>query len=136
MSNHSKKKAAIIKNLVESTTLLSHPSFHENFCLVIRHFLLLNNYLLNFINFHIDNRIWYNLNKNNNFYNNNTDINEVKKFVSIPYHENISFTIKRILSDYNLESVFRVDSKLDNMMKLGIIYKLIRLLVNNAKEYT
>ena len=39
--------------------------------------------------------------------------------MSIPYHGNISFTIRRILADYNLERVFRVDSKLDNFIKLG-----------------
>ena len=37
----------------------------------------------------------------------------------IPYHENISFTIRRILADYNLETVFRVDWKLDDFIKLG-----------------
>ena len=39
--------------------------------------------------------------------------------MSFPYHGNISFTIRRILSDYNLKTVFRVDSKLDNFIKLG-----------------
>ena len=30
-----------------------------------------------------------------------------------------SYHIKKILSDYNLETVFRLDSKLDNMIKLS-----------------
>ena len=54
----------------------------------------------------------------------------------ISYHGNILFTIRRILSDYNLERVCREDSKLDNIIELGkdpldkldqsnVIYKII-----------
>ena len=39
--------------------------------------------------------------------------------MSIPYFGNISFTIKRILSDFNIKNFFRVDSKLEIMIKLG-----------------
>ena len=39
--------------------------------------------------------------------------------VSIPFYGNISFTIKRILSDFNFNTIFRLDSKLDNMIELG-----------------
>ena len=60
LSNYPKtQKAAIIKNLVDSATLLSHPSFHEKNLATIRKLLLLNNYPLNFINYHMDNRISY-----------------------------------------------------------------------------
>ena len=93
LSNHPKKKAAIIKNLVDSATILSHPSFHKKNLTTI--------------------------NNTNNIPNNDTENNKLKKFVSIPYHGNILFTIRRILFDYNLETVFRVDSKLDNMIELG-----------------
>ena len=121
MYNHPKtQKAAIIKNLVDSATLLSHPSFHEKNLATIKKLLLLNNYPLNFIDYHIDDRISYSLNKINNVPNNNTDNNKLfLKVVSIPYHGNISFTIRGILADYNLETVFRVDSNLDNFIKLG-----------------
>ena len=111
LSNHPKtQKAAIIKNLVDSATLLSHPSFHEKKLETIKKLLLITNYPLSFIDYHIDNRISQNLNKINNVPNNNTDNNKLfLKIVFIPYHENISFTIRRILADYNLETVFRVD---------------------------
>ena len=77
LSNHPKtQKAAIIKSSIDSATLLSHPSFHENNLATIKKLLLSNNYPLNFINYHIYNRISYNLNKINNICNNNTDNNK------------------------------------------------------------
>ena len=52
-------------------------------------------------------------NHNNN--NNITNINDNNKYdsrriVSVPYFGNISFTIKRILSDFNLKKIFKIDS--------------------------
>ena len=65
-------------------------------------------------------RILYSHNNNNNIANNNENNKyDSRRFVSIPFFGNISFTIKRILSDFNLKTTFRVDSKLDNMIKLG-----------------
>ena len=51
--------------------------------------------------------------------------------MSIPYHGNISFTIRRTLADYNLEPVLRVDSKLDNFIKL-VKYPLDKLDQSNV----
>ena len=103
MSNHPKtQRAAIIKNLVDSAILLSHLSFQQKNLATIKKVLLLNNHPLKFKNDQIDNEISYNLNKINNIPNNNTDNKLIKKIVSTPYHGNILFTIRRILSDYNL----------------------------------
>ena len=78
LSNHPKtQNAAIIKNLVDSATLLSHPFFHKKNLATIKKLLLSNNYYLNFIDYHIDNKISYNLNKINNVLNNNTDNNKL-----------------------------------------------------------
>ena len=87
---------------------------------MVRKLLELNNYRLKFIDYHIQRRILYNHNNNNKVINNNENNKfNSRRFVSIPFVGNISFTIKRILSDFNLKTIFRVHSKLDKMIKLG-----------------
>ena len=67
----------------------------------------------------IYNRIYFNLNKTNNNSTHTTDNINFKRSVSILYHGNISFTIKRILSGDNIRTAFRVKSELDKIIQLG-----------------
>ena len=58
-SNHPfQQKIAIIKNLVDTAILLSSEKFHEENLEIIKNLLVLNNYTINLINKHINNRIF------------------------------------------------------------------------------
>ena len=60
------QKIAIIKNLVNTAILLSHEKFHKENLEIIKYLLMLNNYPNNFINRHINNRIFQLKNKDKN----------------------------------------------------------------------
>ena len=83
---------------------------------------MLNNYRENFINKHINNRIFRlnNKNKNSDFIpkNNEREI-DYKRVVSIPYYGNLSYKIKTQLKEYKITIVFRNTSKLDKYITLG-----------------
>ena len=122
-SNHLfKQKIAIIKNLVDAAILLSYEKFHDENLEIIKNLLVLNNYPINLIKKHINIRIFQIKNKNTilDFIPNNKQSEiDYKHVVSIPYFGNLSYKIKRHLSDYNLTTVFRNTSKLDKFIKLG-----------------
>ena len=83
---------------------------------------MLYNYPKNFINKHINNRIFQlkNKDKNSDFI---PKINEreidYKRVVSIPYYGNLSYKIKRQLKEYDITTIFRNTLKLDKYIKLG-----------------
>ena len=58
-------------------------------------------------------------NKNNTKINNmNSDL-DTKRIISIPFYGKFSENVKRIISKHNINIIFRVDSKLDKIIKLG-----------------
>ena len=81
--------------------------------------MILNNYPIKFIDKYIKKRTIEIYNKNNTKFNKmNSDL-EPKKIISIPFYGKISENVKRIISKHNINVTFRVDSKLNKIMKLG-----------------
>lgn len=106
-----KYKRSIITNLVDHAILLSNRQFHYQNIKIIKNILLANNYPLNFITKHINNRIYSLKNKTSTNHNttpssnvNNSD--PIPRYVSIPYIPFLSHNIEKILNNYNLKTVF------------------------------
>ena len=123
------------KNLVDSALLLSNIIYHADKLEIFKEYLILNNYPVKFIDKYIKKRTIEIHNKNKTKINNmNSDL-DTKKIISIPFYRKISENVKRTISEYNINIIFRVDSKLDKIIRLGkddlergeinyVIYKL------------
>ena len=83
--------------------------------------MILNNYPNKFIDKYIRKRTIeiYNKNKNNITLNKTNPVAELKKIISIPFYGKISENVKRIITKQNINIIFRVDSKLNKIIKLG-----------------
>ena len=83
---------------------------------------MLNNYPKNVINKRINNRIFKLKNKDKSLDfipKNNESAIDYKSVVSISYYGNLSYKLKWQLKEYNITTVFRNTSKLDEYVKLG-----------------
>ena len=119
-SNHPiQHKIKIIKNLVDSAILLSNKIYHGDNLNIIKEYFILNNYPTKFIDKYIKKRTIEIYNKNNTTLNKMNSVLETKKIISIPFYEKISENVKRIISKHNINIIFRVDSKLNKIIKLG-----------------
>ena len=85
---------------------------------IIQEYLILNNYPVEFIDKYIKKRTIEIHNKNNTKTNMISDL-DTKKIISIPFYGKISENVNRMISKYNINIIFRVDSKLDKTTKLG-----------------
>ena len=116
---HIRTWVSIIKNLVDSTILLSNKIYHVDNLNIIKEYLILNNYPTKFIDKYIKKITIEIYNENNTTLNKTNPVLETKKIISISFYGKISENVKRIIAKQNINIIFRVDSKLNKIIKLG-----------------
>lgn len=117
LSHHpTRYKNNTISNLVDRAILLADKRFHSYNIDEIKKILINNNYPLHTINKHIKIRM---NTLNNNYHNNNNVQLPTKNFISIPYIRGLSDNINRILTHFDITTLYSIPKKLNCIIKRG-----------------
>ena len=112
-------KKAIIFGLVDKCVFLSDKSFHSQNLMLIKQFLLNNNYPAKFITKHIKKRLIYLKTKNSTPDTQQKNIEKRNKLMVIPYYQHITPTINNCLRKLNVDVINKTTKKLDSFITLG-----------------
>lgn len=113
-------KRGIVFMLVDKCMNLSHPKFFDQNLHLIKEFLIENNYPIQFIEYHMKNRIKFlNKKRENNNVVKNIRHNIRNNKIVLPYVKHLNPEIQKILKNHNINLINKTSNKLNSIIRLG-----------------
>lgn len=118
-NNPISQKKAVVYNLVDKAILLSDTRFYSENLNIVRNILLQNHYPIKFINENIKKRFRHLSHNDNNNNNDNQNEQDRKNFIVLPYHSLTSKPLSNVFKEFQTETIFKNNNKLDSIVRKG-----------------